>query len=77
MNRQQKSQSVRTGKGDHDGTMHCIRGLALTSGHHALPILARAVKASATLASLLIPKVHRVIQDLENDSGMLVPKGMA
>jgi hypothetical protein len=87
VHRQRKGRSVRDGLGD-DGAMHPIGSrisldksgvmrYVTSSAGYAVRLLARAVKACATLASLSIPAVLRVMQDLENDSGMVAFEGMA
>ena len=55
-----------------------VMGYVTSQAGHALQLLRRAVVATAKLASLSIPAILlRVIQDLENDSGMVVRVGMA
>jgi hypothetical protein len=84
---EKKSKSARADLGDR-GAMHPIGsripydksgviGYATSAAGHALQLLRRAVAATAKLASLSIPAILRVIQDLENDSGMVVRVGMA
>jgi hypothetical protein len=87
IHQQRKSRPVRDGLGD-EGAMYPIGSRicpdksgvtrdVTSSARYAVRLSARAVKACATLASLSIPAVLRVIQDLENDSGMVAFEGMA
>ena len=76
---------ARAGNGDL-GAMHPIGSNITKTGENvpyvtsmsgeAVPVLWRAVRAVSKLASLCVPAVLRVIQDLENDSGMKPVPGM-
>ena len=76
---------ARAGNGDL-GAMHQIGSnitkawenvpYVTSASEEAAPVLLRAVQAVAKLASLCVPAVLRVIQDLENDSGMRPVRGM-
>ena len=79
------SGGARAGMGD-QGLMHPIGThinmagnmvrYKTSSGASSIPLLAKAVAASATLAAVTIPGVLRVIQDLEKDSAMSPVEGM-
>jgi hypothetical protein len=76
---------ARAGNGDL-GAMHPIGSNITNTGENvpyvtstsaeAVPVLWRAVRAVSKLASLCVPAVLRLIQDLENDSGMRPFPGM-
>jgi hypothetical protein len=76
---------ARAGNGDL-GAMHPIGSNITKTGENvpyvtstsgeAVPVLWRAVRAVSKLASLCVPAVLRLIQDLENDSGMRPVPGM-
>jgi hypothetical protein len=83
--RQKNNGSARAGKGDM-GQMHPIGTRINTSGNKvpyrasldasSIRLLSKAVVASSKLASVAIPGVLRVAQDLENDASMTALKGM-